>query len=339
MKRSWRFTVVFGVLTSIFIVTSSLSQQQHFEPIPYATPADKLVTTMFPLTEISECDIPGMIFRSGQAKIQIGKTISIQNIEEATTHWNTSLIFAPALGCAIYQGDIDQNGTQDLIIVTFGGDSSGGYDTRLSLLLMDSRGVPFPWRTEGYFRATKQGIKEIAAGNDGPVIILNAISTGHQAWGGISYAYRLFHPIAGRVAEIRGSYAGMNWPLLPNANPDNKSLEQKILGSNRNVISNSPLTASDASTSHIDEDFTNNLVISGITSSSLILKSGASMPLPEIAMFDAADRTRSILFEPGKDELAALQWQSFSVQIIGTSDRFEEGGPYLLWGKQLMTKP
>ena len=326
MKFSRTLKFMSEVLLGVCTVLSCHAQQADASTAEaYTTPVEQAIKPTFPLREISGCEVPGETVNLVNAAIEIGQVIRIHNPQNSAAKWNTSLYFSPVLGCDIYQGDLDNNGTDDLVIVTYGGDSSGGYDTRLTILLMDRDGMPFPWRTQGYFRAEKSGIQEIAQGKDHRAMILDSIAVGQAALGGVSYGYRLFHPVDGRVREEHGSYAGVSWPLLPKGNPNNKELQNKIASSQKNTYLESGNSVESAIAAK------DTLKVIRLQHDGVLLSGAGRIALPEIAVFDQPDGNRTILFEPGDAELAPYFKQSNSIRLMGTTDFVEDGGPLLLW--------
>ena len=308
------------LVSSFLISPQSVCKAQDFHPQtakPYRTPVDGLMPPAFPLRELTECEVQGQSLQVGNVRIDVERNIQLSSSPQSKAKWNTMLYYSPSLGCAIYQGDLDNDGEEDLVILTFGGDSSGGYDTRLTVLMMNKNGMPTPWRVEGYFRAERQDVREISKGPDGNAYILDSISVGQPAWGGVSYGYRLFHPKNGQMEEVSGNLLGLTWPYLPKVNPNNEELRMKIASSS-NVSSGSVKTTSS---------------LTAVNQGKLSLVGGTTLPLPEVVVVDHADQSRTILFEPTDKDLASLTSLQYSIQFAGTTDRFEAGGPFLMWAR------
>ncbi len=283
----------------------------------YETPVDSLIQPLFPLVKVSGCEAGVQPVKVGDVQINVEKDIFISSIPGVKARWSTALDYSPGFGCVIYKGDLDNDGVEDLVVVTFGGDSSGGYNSRLTIFLIDGSGMPNPWRVEGYFRTETQGVREIARGQDGRALILDSITAGHPAWGGVSYGYRLFRPRDGQMEEVSGILLGVTWPYLPKTNPDNEELAWKIATST-SITSGTTRAVPSAAT---------------VNQRRLNLVDGTPLPIPEITVVDHADHSRTIFFDPTDKELARLAGQRYSIQITGTTNRFEPGGPFLLWAK------
>jgi|GEM_PF-6930396 len=293
---------------------------QDFNPPPvkpYGTPVDDLMQPLFPLVKVSGCEAGVQPVKVGDVQINVEKSIFISSIPGVKARWSTTLDYSPGSGCGIYRGDLDNDGVEDLVVITFGGDSSGGYDSTLTIFLIDRNGRPTPWRVEGYFRTETQGVHEIARGQDGRALILDSIIAGHPAWGGVSYGYRLFRPKDGQMEEVSGSLLGVTWPYLPRTNPDNEELTRKI-------------ASSTSITSGVMRVFPS---VSTVNQRRLNLVDGTTLPVPEIAVVDHADQSRTIFFDPTDKELASLAGQRYSIQLMGNTDRSGAKGPFLLWAK------
>jgi len=314
--KTLRVLTFLGVLVGLLPVRGFSQQEPALAETRALAGIQAALRPVFPLTEISACERAGR-YELGLATVEVGEAIELHNTAASKAVWRMSLPYAPGMGCGVYAGDLDNDGTQDLAILLFGGDSSGGYDTRLVVLLMDRDGRPFPWVTQGLFHAEAQGIQEVGIGRDGRATILDAIAVGHVAWGGVSHGYRLFRPAEGRVAEVVGEYGGVRWPVLPESNPDNEALRGKIAGSSRSE----------------DVGGVASVRVVGVNRDGLRLADGRRVGLPELAVLDRVDGSRVVLIDPEQRELAAIATDGYAVSLVGSTDRYGAGGTFLLWAR------
>lgn len=62
---------------------------------------------------------------------------------------------------AVYEGDLDRNGTSDLILAMHAGGNGLSLSTRLIFLTVDRNGEPHIFEATGYYETHQQGIVDV----------------------------------------------------------------------------------------------------------------------------------------------------------------------------------
>lgn len=108
-----------------------------------------------------------------------------------------------------YQADLDGNGQQDLILLKPTAGNGLAPSQHLLVLAFDKTGQVTPWQIEGYFATDKKGIVDFIDLNGNGRAELVYMSYGEGYWQTVLYEVN-----EGRWKQVRGKFAGKNYPLL-----------------------------------------------------------------------------------------------------------------------------
>lgn len=274
-------------------------------------------------TKIASCqDISSTLQWGKNYLTYVDGELSITGTDEQGRTYRAE-IDSGAAGCEVWSADLDGNGESDLMIFTPGEDSSGGYDSELSVLLFDKTGRPFPWKAAGKFTTGENGIEQI---------ILNSSSAGHAdviiptkegiAGPNASLAFQLYSFSPSAVSKVTGAALGSTWPIFANATRQLTEHQSAVSLAFDQRIPKPPVRLEPK-------------VGVKITSTSQIpTNDGSSLEPPAILVEDSADGSRLINFDPIPSDITKLMSQSVQVTQLGRSCEEEECRP-MIW----LTKP
>jgi hypothetical protein len=321
---------------------SGLAQNPTLAESPDSpTPVDRVLRNAFPLRLLSECEPEGQKASLGATSLEIYEdAIHLHGVAQDGSHWKAEIDFTPISGCSIYSGDLDGDGRPELLIITPHADSSGGYDTELTVLLWDQVGKPVPWQIRGCFRAGTSGVAEVVQDEQGHALILDILRIGHIAWGGTSDAFILYRVEDGGFKRVTGPYRGWDWPYLPKRNPNNPGLQKVLKETEISLISLQPSAIAQpeskplrvlayrdslpevgsASLATLPPGTYPSVDIEASKAAVKLLRysDGTTSELPEILVLDRLDGSREILFGPSPDQISLLWKSPFTVRRIGT---------------------
>lgn len=221
-------------------------------------------------------------------------------------------------GCQIWSADLDGNGQKDLVILTPGQDSSGGYDTELSVLLFDTDGRPFPWKATGNFTSNGAGIGQLVQAPSGRGASVIAPTKEGLAGPDANLAFQAYTFSPNAVTKMTGSAFGLNWPVLANSTPELEkhqmaatlSFDQKSFSAPVRLRAGSPQTIS--------------------ATSMFALSNGQGVEAPATLVEEDAAGDRVITFDPMPSDLQRLLRQSAQVTTVGRSCEEEECRPLVM---------
>src|ERR1039457_6931470 len=124
----------------------------------------------FHQTKVADCaNLPPGFSLDGKNMKYVDGDLTIDGMDSLGHHYSIAKGSGSA-GCSIWSANLDgTTGPPDLEIVTPGEDSSGGYDTVLSIILFDHDGRPFPWQVTGKFSTTEElGVDQIVTASASP---------------------------------------------------------------------------------------------------------------------------------------------------------------------------
>lgn len=228
-------------------------------------------------------------------------------------------------GCEIWSADLDGNGIQDLIILTPGEDSSGGYDAELSILFFDKDGYPFPWQATGKFISGESGVLQIVSSplptsRAGVIVPTKEGLAGPNA----NLAFQLYAFSPSAVTKVSGKAIGTTWPAFANPTPQliaHQKAASLVFDQSKLALPErlKPITSNGGNVS---------------ATSKLALDNGQRLVPPAILVEDSANGSRLINFDPIPKDIEELASKSAQVTPIGQSCEGEECRP-LIW----MTHP
>lgn len=86
--------------------------------------------------------------------------LSVSGKDQAGKPWSLMSSAQTGVG-SVWSADLDKNGSEDLIIVTYTGACGYAANCQLLFLMFEKDGRPFPWSVEGHFEVDKAGVKDI----------------------------------------------------------------------------------------------------------------------------------------------------------------------------------
>lgn len=224
-------------------------------------------------------------------------------------------------GCEIWSADLNGNGTQDLIILTPGEDSSGGYDAALSIIFFDKNGYPFPWKAIGKFTADENGVQQIVSAptstsHAGVIVPTREGLAGPNA----NLAFQLYAFSPSVVEKVSSKAIGVSWPTFANPTPQLIAHQKAAsLSFNQNEPVQSEALRPDISIrNHVS------------ATSKLVLSDGQRLEPPAILVEDSANGSRVINFDPIPEDIEKLVSEAAQITPMGQSCDEEECRP-LIW--------
>jgi hypothetical protein len=109
---------------------------------------------------------------------------------------------------ALYEGDLDRNGTSDLILAIHTGGNGLAPSTRLIFLTTDRKGEPNIFEATGYYETQPQGILDIAdLDRDGRAELV------HMVFDDGYWITNIYRVREARWTRVKGLFAGLRFPL------------------------------------------------------------------------------------------------------------------------------
>ncbi len=221
-------------------------------------------------------------------------------------------------GCQIWSADLDGNGQRDLLILTPGQDSSGGYDTELSVLLFGTDGRPFPWKATGNFTSNGAGIREVIRAPSGRGASVIVPTEEGLAGLDASLAFQVYTFVPDGVTKATGSAFGLNWPILVNSTPEMERHQKAAALSFDQERLPAPVRLRAGSGQKVSAQ------------SMLALDNGQQTKPPATLVEEDASGGRTITFDPMPSDLERLLAQSARVVTVGRSCEEEECRPLVM---------
>lgn len=224
-------------------------------------------------------------------------------------------------GCEIWSADLNRDGTQDLIILTPGEDSSGGYDAALSIIFFDKNGYPFPWKAIGKFTADENGVQQIVlaptpTSHAGVIVPTKEGLAGPNA----NLAFQLYAFSPSVVEKVSGKAIGVTWPTFANPTPQ--------LIAHRKAASLSFNQDEPVQSERLKPNLLNHNFV--LATSKLVLNNGQELEPPAILVEDNVDDSRVINFDPVPEDIEKLVSKAEQITPMGESCDEEECRP-LIW--------
>ena len=146
-------------------------------------------------------------------KAKADGTVTLSGRDKTGLPWTATYPAFPGAGCQLWQARLERRAEPALILVAFGGNTSGGWDTTLSVLLFDAQGRPFPWQAKGKFSVTDNGIDGVVQlGTAGTAAVL--VRTRQSDGPGNHLDSHSLYTFSGmRAVEVNGESEGKHWPF------------------------------------------------------------------------------------------------------------------------------
>lgn len=295
------------------------------------------VSKLFP-SRISQQKVGDCAFQSSQPVVDQGISMSatpegevtISGKNQSNRVWTSTYEATPGAGCQLWKVDLGQNGRLALAFIEFGADSSGGWDTTLSLLLFDDEGRPFPWQATSLFTVDDLGVRELVKLGEEkqPAIIVPRLLKQVSDTGVVSKTGTEFHAYSftkDRVREVLGYYANRTWPLVVPAGfvPSSPS-------GNAESLSTSVVNSSEAQVQQKTHEYVR---LNGKNDSERQVEfTDQSMALPKVLIVDSADGRRLISF-PQQSDFQNLKALSLKTTVLGQDCHQGSCSPLIMWMK------
>jgi hypothetical protein len=291
-----------------------------------------------PQRKLAACDFNNpQTLSLGRVYLETQKdgSVTLRGKNDAGKPWTSSYTVAPGAGCELWEASLDAN-VSALFFVNRGMDSSGGWDTTLSVLYFDDGGNPFPWQAEGYVEVTSLGLANIVQLKDTRAVgvIIATREMGSSAIGDDVWAhrdeFRLYKLSQDGVNEVKGVEQGVRWPFVYENAKDNWGTR-----SARYDLSVSHRIAMDVLAE--EESGTNSLhqvegvkVING-TDPEFVL-SDRKEPFPDILVVDSTNG-RNIISDPTISDVSALKISKATAQTFGNNCTEDACHAVVIWIK------
>jgi len=294
--------------------------------------SNKTVSTLFPLRvvqqKIGDCD-----FQSGKPvadqrvlmSATAGGDVTVSGKDRSNRVWTSTYEATPGAGCQLWKVDLGRNGRLDLAFVEFGANSSGGWDTTLSLLLFDNDGLPFPWQATSLFTVDDLGIRELVKlGEEKRQAVIVPQRLGEVNGKGIEF--HAYDFTDNRVQEVLGSYANKAWPFtVPPGILTSPSSQN--MGSLSTIV---PAISQVSQTKTGTHDF---LRLKGDNDAERqVVFSDQSMDLPKILIVDSA-AGRKIISSPQPSDFQNLKTPNVTTTVLGQDCTQGTCFPLIMWMK------
>ncbi len=304
----------------------ALAAGQNVQSAPTNAGLTKLMQAEVLQQKLSDCDFSSSNSRT-IAGVKMITTpdgdVLLSGADRLAHKWSVYYAATPGGGCQLWAANLSLSGKQDLIFVGFGGNSSGGWDTALLLILFDDQGRPFPWQATSKFTVGDSGIRELVHLDPDarPAIIISQLQSDDQSTN--IYRYSLFGFKGNKVEELVGLHADINWPLvLP---PRSRALAA-LQGS---------LMLATAQTDALDpQKPTYFKGIRGLNDSEreVVLTDGVTR-MPELLVVDSPTG-RSIISSPVQSDLQNIKADTSAVEMLGKDCSQESCRPVVMWVRQ-----
>jgi hypothetical protein len=296
------------------------------------------VSTLFP-SRISQQKVGDCAFQSNKPVVDQGISMSaapggevtISGKDQSNHVWTSTYEATPGAGCQLWKVDLGQNGRLALAFIEFSADSSGGWDTTLSLLLFDDEGRPFPWQATSLFTVDDLGVRELVKLGEEkqPAIIVPRRLEQVSDTGVVRKTGTEFHAYSftkDRVREVLGYYANRTWPLIVPAGfvPSSPSGNVESL-STASVIDSRQVQLQAATHEYVRLNGKND-------SERQVEFTDQSMALPKILVVDRADG-RSIISLPQQSDFENLKALNLKTTILGQDCDQSSCSPLIMWMK------
>jgi hypothetical protein len=132
----------------------------------------------------------------------------VSGLDRSGLPWEVELPTYP-IGCSLWLGDLDHDGTTDLVFLGSTGACGIAPTSHLTVLLFEDQGRLVPWSADGYFEEDAQGVRDILdLDGDGRAEVVR-MSLSDRMW--ITSVYEAEDA---RFRRIDGAHGRHSFPLL-----------------------------------------------------------------------------------------------------------------------------
>ena len=200
-------TTVMCAVASLFVNTTLClkAQGQRAEALAMLAGQQKLADCNFQSAAPVSIGI-------GKMKTDADGTVILSGQDKTGKSWTASYQAFPGAGCQLWQARLERSEEPALVFVQFGGNTSGGWDTTLSVLLFDAQNRPFPWQAKGKFDVTKDGIDGlvILGKADTPAVLVRTQQS--DGPGNHRESHSIYTFLGNRAVEMTGELEGKQCP-------------------------------------------------------------------------------------------------------------------------------
>ncbi len=307
------------LLCALLLVKAMLSLAQVPSPL---MPLDALLKKHLPQTKVAECQeaerIPVQV-RGIRLAGQNGDLL-IAGTDSGGQAWQ-AVIGTSVAECQVWLADLDGSGHEDVVIMNHGTNSSGGYDTDLTLLMLDDQQRPSPWQATGYFDEDDRGVRQIVRTPEGVGVLVEG-KEGNSAWGE-SFTDDLYAIRRDGVARVHGKRLGMTWPAL---RPASQTKHQPTHRAAANSLS------TNVPASPILGRITAYLPAKEQQEQRIQLSNGHTYLYPRLIVMDADGKRTIALPDAVPETLKLVKEKRLPIRLQGIGcDHGEDCHPYILW--------
>lgn len=320
--QSIRFFLVSFISVSALLSSFALGSQ----PNDKARIAEALKYTVVQ-QKLEDCDFSSKtarVFEGIQVNTVPGGDVVLSGKDRSGKAWRASYEATPGAGCQIWKVDLGRNGALDLAFLSFGANSSGGWDTTLSLLLFDRNGLPFPWQATSKFETTPLGIRELVKlGNARTPAVI--VASPQQSVSGEQKAFddHIFTFAGDGTSEVFGKQESTTWP-------SNTPASEAVGASSTTSLSTYEATPNSSSESKAAVFVS----LKGTTDSERRLEfSNGEIAVPKLLVVDR-NNVREITSFPDKAELLKLKPGATTKATLGQDCNGDQCAPVVLWISQ-----
>jgi hypothetical protein len=262
-------------------------------------------------------------------------SVTLRGKNDEGKPWTSSYAVAPGAGCELWEANLDPN-TSALFLLSRGMDSSGGWDTTLSILYFDDAGNPFPWQADGYVEVTPRGLANVVRLEDtrGVGVIIATREMGSSAIGHNKWAhrdeFRLYKLSQDGMNEIKGLEQGIRWPFeYENAKDSwgSRSARYDLSVSHRTTSGVLAEGGTGKSSLHKVEGIR---AVNG-TNPEIVLSDGKE-PFPDLLVVDSASG-RNIISNPTMSDVSGLKISNATAEKFGDNCTGDACHAVVIWIK------
>ncbi len=277
-------------------------------------------------TKIGECAHainPVLLYQQVEIDSAEDGEISIAGHSNDGQKWRATIEVAPVAECEVWAAELSPGYPPSIILLAAGINSSGGWDTKLSLFLFNKEGMPMPWQATSMFDWDDSGVKEIVRGPGAErASIVLPIQEGDR-FDGFSYAYELYDVVGDRVQPVADVRYGVRWPWIPKG--QHTLDEHRQMNSLSTVPTTTKAKGNDDSPVRIKK-----LSKTAANNDQIELDDKSSVLFPDMLVEDNASHERVIVFAPQEEDLRKLLKPGTTVQVIGKECYGDECAPLIL---------
>lgn len=214
MSFTFRNIAISGLASLCLLAAIGLeAQEQSTATLPLLAGQQKLADCNFQSSDPVSVGNAAM-------KVDADGTVTLSGRDKTGLPWTATYPAFPGAGCQLWQARLERRAEPALVFVAFGGNTSGGWDTTLSVLLFDAQDRPFPWQAKGEFSVTDHGIDgvvQLGAASTAAVLVRTRQSDGP---GNHLDSHSLYTFSGVRAVEVHGESEGKHWPFdVPTGSP------------------------------------------------------------------------------------------------------------------------